>query len=245
MVISPYLLYDHASNELGTTAGMPAEQDNIELESRATALDLPKKRNPKLTRQRVLDAATKEFAEKGLSGGRVDEIARRSGANKRMLYHYFGNKEDLYLVVMEKAYKKKLEEEIELKLTGMNPVDGMSTLIRFTWRYYLENPEFISLVNNENLLKARHIARSDAIKVLHSPLVDLIKGLLQRGAKEGLFRKDVDAVQLYISIAGLGYYYLSNAYTLSTIFARDLLCPEELQKRDNHRVEVILGYLRP
>ncbi len=207
-------------------------------------MDRPRKRNPKLTRQRVLEAATEEFAEKGLSGARVDEIARRSGANKRMMYHYFGNKEDLYVAVMEAAYKKKLEAEIELELTGMDPVEGMATLIRFTWQYYLENPEFISLVNNENLLKARHIAKSDEIKVLHSPLVELIKDLLERGAKDDLFRKNVDAVQLYITIAALGYYYLSNAYTLSTIFNRDLLSQDELTKRDDHRVEVVLGYLR-
>ena len=208
-------------------------------------MDKPRKRNPEQTRQRVLEAATEEFAEKGLSGARVDEIARRSGSNKRMLYHYFGNKEDLYLAVMEAAYKKKLEEEIQLELTGMDPVEGMETLIRFTWRYYLENPEFISLVNNENLLKARHIAKSDDIKVLHSPLVELIKGFLERGAKIGVFRAGIDPVQLYITIAALGYYYLSNAYTLSTIFNRNLLDPEELNVRDDHRVEVILGYLRP
>jgi AcrR family transcriptional regulator len=208
-------------------------------------LDTPRKRNPKLTRQRVLEAAMVEFAEKGLSGARVDEIARRSGANKRMLYHYFGNKEDLYLAVMEAIYKKKLEEEIELELTGMNPVEGMSALIRFTWRYYLENPEFISLINNENLLKARHIKKSAEIKTLHSPLVKLIKGLLARGEKNGVFRKGIDPVQLYITIAALGYYYLSNAHTLSTIFNRDLLSQKELKGRDDHRVDVILGYLRP
>jgi AcrR family transcriptional regulator len=208
-------------------------------------LDTPRKRNPKLTRQRVLEAAMVEFAEKGLSGARVDEIARRSGANKRMLYHYFGNKEDLYLAVMEAIYKKKLEEELELELTGMDPVEGMSALIRFTWRYYLENPEFISLINNENLLKARYIKKSAEIKTLHSPLVKLIKGLLARGEKNGVFRKGIDPVQLYITIAALGYYYLSNAHTLSTIFNRDLLSQKELKGRDDHRVDVILGYLRP
>ena len=208
-------------------------------------MDAPRKRNPKLTRQRVLEAAMVEFAEKGLSGARVNEIARRSGANKRMLYHYFGNKDDLYLAVMEAIYKKKLEEEIELELTGMDPVEGMSALIRFTWRYYLENPEFISLVNNENLLKARHIKKSAEIKTLHSPLVELIKGLLARGEINGVFRKSVDPVQLYVTIAALGYYYLSNAHTLSTIFNRDLLSPKELKGRDDHRVDVILGYLRP
>jgi AcrR family transcriptional regulator len=213
--------------------------------SAAKQADKPRKRNPELTRKRVLDAAIEEFADKGLSGARVDEIARRAGANKRMLYHYFGNKEDLYLAVMEAAYKKKLEEEIELELSDLDPEEGMARLIRFTWQYYLENPEFITLVNNENMLKARHIAKSHEIKVLHSPLVDLIKDLLRRGEATGVFKTGVDPVQLYITIAALGYYYLSNAYTLSTIFNRNLLAPDQLDARDQHRVDVVLGYLRP
>lgn len=208
-------------------------------------MNKPIKRNPELTRKQVLEAATQEFAEKGLSGARVDEIARRSGSNKRMLYHYFGNKEALYLAVMEHAYQKKLEQEIELELSDLDAVEGMRTLIRFTWRYYLDNPEFISLVNNENLLKARHIAKSPEIRKMHSPLVELIKDLLRKGEASGVFRSGVDPVQLYITIAATGYYYQSNAYTLSTIFNRDLLAQDQLDEQDDHRVDVILRYLRP
>ncbi len=212
---------------------------------RAWLLNKPRKRNPELTRQRVLEAATREFAEKGLSGARVDEIARRSNANKRMLYHYFGSKDDLYLAVMEDAYRKIREEEKDLDLTNMDPVSGMRELVRFTWRYYLENPEFIHLLNNENLHKARFIAKSKNIPKLHSPLVEIIEDLLKRGEKEGVFRADVDPVQLYITIAALGYFYQSNNYTLSSIFGRDLFAPHELEARDAHSVDVVLGYLRP
>lgn len=208
-------------------------------------MSTPRKRNPELTRQKVLAAATKEFAEKGLSGARVDEIALRSGANKRMLYHYFGSKDDLYLAVMENAYKKIREQELELDLTNMDPIAGMRELVHFTWNYYLKNPEFIRLLNSENLHKARHISKSKNIPKLHSPLVELIKDLLKRGIKDGVFRKDVDSVQLYITIASLGYFYLSNKHTLSTIFDRSLFAPKELTARDAHAVDVILGYLRP
>jgi len=208
-------------------------------------LKKPRKRNPELTRQRVLEAATMEFAEKGLSGARVDEIARRSNANKRMLYHYFGSKEDLYLAVMEAAYKKIRAEELDLDLTNMDPVSGMRELVHFTWHYYLRNPEFIHLLNNENLHKARFIKKSRNIPRLHSPLVATIEDLLKRGEKEGVFRAGVDPVQLYITIAALGYFYHSNHYTLSSIFGRDLFAAEELEARDAHSVDVVLGYLRP
>lgn len=193
----------------------------------------------------MLEAATLEFAEKGLSGARVDEIARRSNANKRMLYHYFGSKNELYLAVMESAYKKIRAEELDLDLTNMDPVTGMRELVRFTWHYYLKNPEFIHLLNTENLHKARFISKSKNIPKLHSPLVATIKDLLKRGQKDGVFRAGVDPVQLYITIAALGYFYQSNSHTLSSIFGRNLMQPADLEARDAHSVDVVLGYLRP
>jgi AcrR family transcriptional regulator len=161
-----------------------------------------------------------------------------------MLYHYFGNKEDLFLVVLEEAYADIRSCERLLSLTDLEPVEAMRRLVLFTWHYYLENPAFVSLLNTENLHKARHLRRSDNIRAQHSPLVDTLGELLRRGAADGVFRPGVDPVQLYISIAGLGYFYLSNAYTLSTIFDRDLKAQPALADRGEHIVEVILGYLR-
>ncbi len=205
----------------------------------------PPKRDPQRTRELILQAATLEFSEKGLGGARVDEIARRSGANKRMLYHYFGNKDDLYLAVLEQAYAEIRNREKALSLGGASPGEGMKKLVRFSWRHFLEHPSFISLLNNENLCRARHIRKSERIRDMHSPLVGMIRDLLDRGVAAGEFRDDVDPVQLYITIAAICYFYHSNAYTLSTIFDRDLFSEAEREAREAHVIDVIMGYLRP
>lgn len=203
----------------------------------------PVRRDPAKNQQRILKAATAEFARSGLGGARVDRIAARAGANKRMLYYYFGNKEALFLAVMEASYARIRRAELSLKLGEVEPVEGVRRLVEFTWTYYLENPEFLTLLNSENLHKARHIKRSKNIPAMHSPFVATIADLLRRGAKEGKFRRGVDAVQLYISIASLSYFYQSNRYTLSAIFKRDLFAPRQRAARLAHMVELVLGYL--
>lgn len=202
-------------------------------------------RDPERTRAVILAAATAEITAKGLGGARVDEIAERAGVNKRMIYHYFGDKDGLYLAVLEAAYQLIRSEEIKLDLKQRDPVEGMRELVQFTWNYYRLHPEFLSLLATENLHRSAYLKRSKKIRELHSPLVGLIEDLLQRGAKTKVFRKDVDPVELYISIAALGFFYLSNRYTLSTIFGRDLTAPDSIKARGRHLVEVVLGYLRP
>ncbi len=202
-------------------------------------------RDPERTRAAILEAATEEFTTKGLTGARVDHIARRSGANKRMIYYYFGDKEGLYLAVLEETYSAIRHAEIVVHLDDRDPADGMRELIRFTWGYFIQHPEFLSLLASENMHEARFLKQSDKIRELHSPLVGMISSLLSRGAKAGVFRSDVDPVQLYISIASLGFFYMSNRHTLSTIFDRDLGAADALQTRSDHIVDVVLGYLRP
>ncbi len=203
------------------------------------------RRNPQRTREQILDAARVEFSDKGLEGARVDEIARRAGANKRMLYHYFGNKEDLFLAVLERAYAEIRRHENELNLKALDPIEGMRRLVGFTFNYFVDNPYWISLLNSENLHHARHLRKSTAIRKMHSPLLDLIEDLLDRGQAAGVFRSGVDPVQLYISVAALGYFYFSNLNTLGTIFGRDLLAETALEERHRHVIDVILGFLRP
>jgi len=202
------------------------------------------KRNPDLTKERILDAATVEFSTFGLGGARIDAIAERAGANKRMLYHYFGNKEDLFLAVLEQAYAQIRRHERSLRLEDMDPETAIRELVTFTFKYFVKNPEFIQLLNNENLYKAEHIMRSKQIPAMHSPLVDHIRDVLKRGEASGVFRTDVDPVQLYITIAAVGYFYLSNANTLGTIFKRNLLTRAALNTRMAHCVAVVLGYVR-
>lgn len=197
------------------------------------------------TRGAILDAATQEFARHGLGGARVDRIAERAKTNKRMLYYYFGGKEDLFLAVLERAYEHIRGEELELRLTDLAPAEGVKALVVFTWNYYLAHPEFMTLLNSENLHRAQHLKRSRKIRAMHSPLVATLSELLARGAREGVFRRNVDPVQLYVSIAALGYFYLSNNHTLSTIFGRDLLAPKAKAERLAHINDLVLGYLAP
>jgi AcrR family transcriptional regulator len=202
-------------------------------------------RDPARTSAAILAAAVREFTEKGYGGARINEIARRAGANKRMLYHYFGGKEALYLAVLEGAYVAIRSAETRLHLADRDPVEGMRELALFTWRYFIEHPEFLSLLNTENLHRARHLRRSARIFDLHSPLIAVISDLITRGAEAGQFRRDVDPVRIYISIAALGFFYLSNRWTLSTIFRRDLAAGDALEAWGEHVVDVILSYLRP
>ena len=206
----------------------------------------PKKdsRNPERSSAAILAAATREFTEKGFGGARIDAIAARADINKRMLYHYYGGKEALYLAVLEAAYVSIRSAEAELHLADRDPAEAMRELTLFTWRYFLDHPEFLSLLNTENLLRARHLRKSRRIVALHSPLVALLATTLDRGVEAGEFRAGVDPVELYIDIAALGFFYLSNRFTLSTIFRRDLAAPDALARRGEHIVEVIAAYLR-
>lgn len=197
------------------------------------------------TRQRILDAALAEFAAKGLAGARVDEIAARAGANKRMLYAHFGNKDDLWLTVLERAYAAKREQERALRVDALPPVEAMRRLVEFNLRYTAAHPEFVSLLNQENIHRAEHLKRSAQVPALYSPLLESLRAVLARGEAEGAFRRGVDPLQLYVTIVALGHFYVANVHTLSTIFGAGLGTEEALRERECHCVEVALGYLRP
>jgi AcrR family transcriptional regulator len=201
-------------------------------------------RDAERTRAAILDAATTEFARHGLGGARVDRISAAAGANKRMLYYYFGDKEGLFLAVLEAAYARIRSAEQRLSLLDVAPPDGVRRLIRFTWTYFLAHPEFMTLLNSENLHRASHLRKSRRARSLNSPLIATLGAVLDRGSREGVFRKGVDPLQLYISIAGLCYFYLSNIHTLSAIFGRDLAAAPALSARLKHMTEVVLGYLK-
>jgi AcrR family transcriptional regulator len=200
-------------------------------------------RDPEGMRLRILDAAKQEFAAHGLAGARVDRIAAKAGANKRMLYYHVGKKDDLYLAVLEGAYEKIRVEERGLDLEHLDPPEAIERLISFTWNYFLRNPEFLALLNTENLGGARHLKRSTKVKSMHSPFVEMIRTVVRRGVESGDFQVAVDPVQLYISIAALGFFYLSNSATLSVIFGRDLLAREARDERLDHMVALVLAAL--
>jgi AcrR family transcriptional regulator len=214
-------------------------------DKRLTKAGHERKRDPERTAAAILEAAVQEFSQKGYEGARVDAIARRARINKRMLYHYFGGKEGLYLAVLEGRYAGIRSAEQLLDLTHREPVEGMRNLISFTWTYFLEHPEFLAILATENQHKARFLKQSDRIVQLNSPIIDALRQVLANGAEQKIFKADVDPLQVYISIAALGAFYLSNRWTLSTVFRRDLASEAELAAWGNHIAEMVLAYLRP
>ena len=203
----------------------------------------PRQRDADRSQRDILDAARNEFAQHGLGGARMDRIAERAAVNKRLIYYYFASKEQLFLAVLERAYEDIRSAEQQLNLAQVEPTEAIRRLIAFTWNYSLEHPEFHTLLNSENLHRARHLKRSTKISAMHSPLLATLADVLERGHKSGVFRAGVDAMQLYISIAGLSYFYLGNNHTLSTIFDRPLLGPKARVERLSHMTDLVLGYL--
>ena len=201
-------------------------------------------RNPALTARDIIVAAREEFCEHGFEGARVDRIAARAAANKRLLYHYFGNKEALYSAVLLEAYQEIRRGERALHLEELSPEDAMRQLVSFTFDHFRQNPWFIRLLSTENMRRAEFLKAMPEIPELHSPIVGQIRTVLAAGQAEGQFRTGVDPVHLYISIAGLSYFYFSNVHTLSVIFAAPLDGEAAMAARRAHVQEVILGYLR-
>ena len=200
-------------------------------------------RDPVATQARILAAAKAEFARKGLAGARVDEIADRAKINKRMIYHYFASKDQLFLAVLEAAYEDIRGKERALRLESLEPVAAIEKLVSFTWGYFVKNPEFLRLLNSANLHRAVHLKQSKRVKAMHVPFMDMIREVLQRGEAAGLFRSGIDPVQLYISITALAYYYLTNRYTTSIIYDTDLNTPEALTRRHEVIQDTILRYV--
>jgi AcrR family transcriptional regulator len=198
-------------------------------------------RRPDLSRSRILEAAVAEFSNKGFAGARVDEIADQAQIGKRMLYQYFGNKEQLFQAVIEKVYTDIWEAEASLDLEKLPPRDALVALVTFVWRYYIAHPEFTKLLNEENMLAARHFRSS---KVLRDGAVKsqfLTEEILARGVVDGTFRPGIDPVQLCLTKNSICYYYLMNHATSSHVYGRKLMTREALDERLAFNIETILA----
>jgi len=195
------------------------------------------------SREEILRAAMTEFADHGFGGARIEAIAERAGVNKKLIYYYYAAKDELFLAVLEQSYADIRAAEHELHLETSDPIEAIRSLVGFTWRHYLTHPEFLALLNSENMHRAGHLKRSARIRQMNSPLIEVLAGVLKRGEESGELRSGIDAMQLYISIAGLAYFYLSNKHTLGAIFGRDLMTPAAREERLAHMCDVILGYV--
>jgi AcrR family transcriptional regulator len=200
-------------------------------------------RDPERTRNEILEVATREFAAHGYAGARVDDMAELMRTTKRMIYYYFGSKEQLFIAVLERAYTAIRRAEREVDVDGLDPASAIRRLAELTFDHHESHPEFIRLVSIENIHRAEHMAKSPAIAELGSPAIDLLAGILERGRAEGIFREDVDAVDLHMMISAFCVFRVANRHTFGTLFERDLTDPK---LRDHYRTmlgDMVVDYI--
>jgi TetR/AcrR family transcriptional regulator len=183
-----------------------------------------------------------EFATKGYDGARVDSIARSFGLSKNMLYHYFGSKEGLFIAVLEDAYERFRARQQDFEIDSADPVEAMRRLIVHTFSAFIENEKFIALLNSENLHKGRHIRRSRIVKSLYNPLIDKIRKILRDGVAQGVFKRNIDPIYVYISFSALAYHYISNRHTLNAILGIDFATPRRRAAWRAYISELILNH---
>ena len=198
---------------------------------------------PEGARERILRTAITEFSEKGYSGARVLTICRKSRVNPRMIYHYFGGKDRLYVAVLEHVLGELRAEELKLDFEHVTPADGMMQLFDFTYEHFGKHPELIHILSGENLLRARFLKKSSRTPVVASPLISMIGELLKRGQKAGVFRRGIDPLQFYVTMVGFAYFHRSNAHTLSIIFKTDILKADWQAEHKRYAKEMMLGFL--
>lgn len=200
-------------------------------------------RNAEVAKADLIASARREFADKGFALAGIESIAEPTGLNKKMIYHYFGSKEGLYVSVLEEAYLGIRAMEQSLGLEELSPLEAIRKLVVSTWDYYIDNPEFLALVNQENLLRAEYLKKSGVVKRRTSTLLRSVQNVLDRGAAEGSIRSGIDPMQLNHSIAGLGFYYLNNRFTNTELYAFDHMTPDALAARREFIVEFVMSYV--
>ncbi len=197
------------------------------------------------TRDNILKAATKVFARYGYEGGSVEKISKAAKSFDRMIYYYFGSKEGLFIAVIETIYSRMNEAEAALDIRLDTPVDSLKAVVRFVSGYYRKHPEFVTLLNTENLHKGKHISKSMRAREYSSPAVSVIAQVLESGVRAGVFRHDMQARDLYLLIASMGYFYQSNRYTLSAFLGEEIEQPDALAHWDAFMIDVVLRAVAP
>lgn len=196
------------------------------------------------TRQTLLQAARAAFAERGLEGARVDDIARRAGVNKQLVYHYFDSKEGLYTAVLDEVYHEIRQREQELDLSRFPAEQAIRTLVEFSFDYLAQNPDFVSLIADENVHAGRHVSDDGKAVQVNRPIIELLDATLRRGVDEGVFRRGLDPLHVYLSIAGASFFYFSNKHTLGRIFGRSMDTEAAIAERRAHLVDFMLNAIR-
>lgn len=202
------------------------------------------KRDPEGTRRRILEAATEQFSTLGLAGARVDAISQAAGTNERMLYYYFGSKEQLYVAVLESMYADFATKESGLDLSELDPAEAIATLAKSIWAHLWDSPRWLGLINGENLNRGRYLKSCERLRATVSPVVEVISTILERGVATGYFRRVVDPLDFYVTLVGMGYYIASNRYTISVFAGRDYAQHSEREKMSEMHLAMLEAYLR-
>jgi len=197
-----------------------------------------------ITRLNILEVATQEFADKGLAGARIDEIAERTDSSKRMIYYYFGGKDGLYRAVLERAYGGIRTREAEQHFDTMDAVTAIRTLVGHTFDYHYQHPEFVRLVMNENILHGAHVAEIEGMKERNRRLIETIRAILEQGVAEGVFRAGMDPLALHLTMSAMSFYCVSNRYTIKANFGIDLASKKVKTARREEIIETVLASLR-
>jgi TetR/AcrR family transcriptional regulator len=196
------------------------------------------------TRERILRLAAAEFARKGYDGARMDEIAARCGVRKYSVYYYFRSKEGLFVAVLDHVYQMFRARQREISVRGLSPVQAMRQLVGHTFAAFLEHPEAVAIMNSENIHKGRHIRRLGGLRELYNPLVETIREVIRKGAKQGIFRRNIDPIALYIALSGLCYVYIANRFTLEAIFGLNMISRTSQKKWVGLVTDMVLSYCR-
>lgn len=201
--------------------------------------------DPEGVRRNILAVAHQEFVENGLSGARIDEIAARTTTSKRMIYYYFGDKQGLYIAVLEAAYAGMREGERSLDLSSFPPVEAMERLVGYSVDYHANHADFVRLVMVENIHHARHLKLSKAIERLNIPAIELVRDVYERGVAEGVFRSGLTPLDLHLTISALAFHNVANRASIRQIFGYDMGLPENLARRRQIAIEMVLRFVRP
>ncbi len=212
--------------------------------SRKTSYDAPRTNDPARTMSDIIAVATQEFADKGLSGARIDEIAALTQTSKRMIYYYYGSKEGLYLAVLEDAYARTRSAESGLHLDDVEPVEALKKLVSFSIDYKLAHPEFVRLVMTENIHRAEYLKLSKTAVHMNTPAIDLLQRIYERGVTSGDFRSGIEAFDLHMAISALSLYNVSNRPTVEAIFKRDITDKKEVDRLRKNSIEMLLRFVR-
>jgi AcrR family transcriptional regulator len=226
-------------NELVHSGGRAAQAVR-----KAPARETSRTNDPERTKANILEVAAGEFGEKGLAGARIDEIAALTQTSKRMIYYYFGNKEGLYLAVLEEAYKRVRDIESELHLQDLEPEQALRRLVAFTFDHHLHHENYIRLVMNENIARGQYLAQSQRIQELNVPAIAAIRHLYERGVKAGVFRTGLDPVDIHASISALSFFNVSNRHTFGLIFKIDMKSNAYTTHRRDNVVEMIVRFMK-